>query len=384
MQHRKDGATEFTAEAEHNFHTQRAPGSAFTFEIQGDSHPERPHEHDPALYGQTLLAVAADGPDFYMTLGDDFSTTTLPTINADTVEAVYLHQRFCLGLLGHSAPVFLVNGNHEHAAGCNLDGTADNVAVWAQTARNRLFPQPAPDSFYTENAEPVEFIGLLRNYYAWEWGDALFVVIDPYWHSSVPVSNSFGDQDPSQRRRRDRWAITLGDKQYEWLKTTLRSSKATFKFVFAHHNIGDDRGGIEGAGYFEWGGKSRNGADEFSHKRPNWELPIHQLMVETGVTIFFQGHDHLFARQELDGVVYQTLPHPADPTPTLDWKDAYRSGDILPGSGRTRVTVSPEAVRVEYVRSYLPGDATAEHPDGEVVKAYELPAPAAPADATPR
>jgi len=54
-----------------------------------------------------------------------------------------------LGLVAHSSPLFLVNGNHEQAAACNLDGTPNNVAVWAQTARNRLFSQPAPDGFYT-------------------------------------------------------------------------------------------------------------------------------------------------------------------------------------------------------------------------------------------
>ena len=34
----------------------------------------------------------------------------------------------------------------------NLDGTPDNVAVWAQTSRNAYYPQPAPDVFYTGDA----------------------------------------------------------------------------------------------------------------------------------------------------------------------------------------------------------------------------------------
>ncbi len=34
-------------------------------------------------------------------------------------------------------------------------------------------------------------------------------------------------------------------------------------------------------------------------------------MVKTGVTIFFQGHEHLLARQEKDGVIYQEVPNPA-------------------------------------------------------------------------
>ena len=355
---------------EGGFHTQRAPGSTFMFEIQGDSHPERPSQHDPALYAQTLLGAAADRPDFYMTIGDDFSVDTLRTVNAETVGAIYRNQRRYLALVAHCSPLFLVNGNHEQAAACNLDGTANNVAVWAQTARNRFFPQPAPDGFYTGDTESVEFIGLLRDYYAWTWGDALFVVIDPYWHSLKPVDNVFG----GGAKLRDMWAITLGKEQYTWLAETLESSKARYKLVFAHHVLGTGRGGIEEAGLFEWGGRNKRGEWEFDAKRPGWELPIHQLMVKNGVTVFFQGHDHVFARQELDGMVYQTLPEPADPSYTLYNKEAYHNGDVLPNSGRVRVTVSPEKVRVDYVRSYLPKDETPQTRNGMVAYSYTVPA----------
>jgi hypothetical protein len=177
--------------AEHTFVTQRAPGSTFTFDIQGDSHPERvKKQFDANLYTRTLQSAAADQPDFYMTIGDDFSVDALKDVNSQTVTAQYINQRQWLGLVG--APVFLVNGNHEQAAMANLNATPDNVAVWAQNARNAYYPQPAPDSFYTGDAEPVEFIGQLRDYYAFTWGDALFVVIDPYWHSSQTVDNQFG------------------------------------------------------------------------------------------------------------------------------------------------------------------------------------------------
>ncbi|MEI7643973.1 MAG: hypothetical protein WCJ55_06805, partial [Chloroflexales bacterium] len=136
---------------EGSFVTQRAPGSAFTFAIQGDSHPERlKKQFDPALYTRTLLSAAADQPDFYMTIGDDFSVDTLKTVNAETVRSLYINQRQWLGLVG--APVFLVNGNHEQAALANLDGTSNNVAVWAQTARNAYYPQPAFRGRFFERA----------------------------------------------------------------------------------------------------------------------------------------------------------------------------------------------------------------------------------------
>lgn len=359
---------EFAATQEFSFHTRRASGSTFCFAIQGDSHPERAHEHDPALYAQTLAAVAADGPDFYLTIGDDFGLQTLQTVTPAAIERIYLNQRWFLGLVGRVAPVFLTQGNHEQVAARSLDGTPQSVPALALTTRNRYFPQPAPNGFYSGNAESVEHIGLLRNYCAWTWGDALFVVLDPYWHS-VESAGSRGE-----RPARDMWGMTLGDAQYHWLRRTLEDSDATYKFVFAHHVLGTGRGGIEMAHLYEWGGHNRRGVWEFDARRPGWPLPIHQLMAHNGVTIFFQGHDHVFVLQELDGVVYQTLPHPANPNYVLYHDDAYLTGERFPGSGYVRVSVAPDQVTVEYVRQYLPRDETPERRSGEIAFSYSVPA----------
>ena len=379
---RPPGRSEFRPQPGGVFHTQRAPGSTFTFALQGDSHPEREGRmYDSELYAQTLRDVVKDAPDFYLAMGDDFSIERLigrQALSQAVVDQVYARQRPFLGRVGRSAALFLVNGNHEQAARYLLDGTADNAAVLAARARTRFYPLPAPDGFYTGDAGEVKFVGLLRDYYAWTWGDALLVVIDPYWHSPGPVDNAAGGGRPEKGdgkragKRRDLWAITLGDAQYRWLAKTLTGSRARWKFVFSHHVLGTGRGGVEMSGLGEWGGKDRRGVDSFADQRPGWEMPVHELMVKAGVTIFFQGHDHLYARQERDGVVYQSCPNPADPTYQAFNREAYRSGDILPNSGHLRVTVSPEKVRVDYVRSYLPRDATAAHPDGEVARSYEI------------
>lgn len=352
------------------FQTQRAPGSAFTFFVQGDSHPERvPKMHVPALYERTLTSAVAHRPDFFICMGDDFSVDTLAERTQSTVAGVYQKQVPYLGLVAHSAPLYLVNGNHEQASKANLSGQPENVAVWAQTARNRFFPQPAPDGFYTGNREPVEHVGLLRNYFAWTWGDALFVVIDPYWHSDQAVDNSLGG---ASKGRRDLWQISLGKSQYEWFRSTLESSKAKFKFVFAHHVHGTGRGGVEQATLYEWGGKSPNGSRDFAAKRPGWPDPIHQLMVKNGVTVFFQGHDHLFAKQELDGVVYQTTPVPADASMPLYNADAYRTGDKVAGAGLVKVAVEAGQARIEFLRSHLPDAEVDGRKHGEVAFAYTV------------
>ncbi len=386
---RTGSATEFSIGEPCVFHTQRAPGETFTFALQGDSHPERLGKmYDPDLYVQTMNNVAKDAPDFYFTMGDDFSIERLISrklLNQESVDAVYAHQRGFLGLIGRTSPLFLVNGNHEQAARYLLDGTANNAAVYAGTARIKFFPLPAPDEFYTGNSDKVEHIGLLRDYYAWTWGDALFVVIDPYWHSSVAVDNEAGVEGKNDgkgagkgggksdgKRGRDLWNITLGDAQYAWLSKTLRESKSPFKFVFSHHVLGTGRGAVEVATKYEWGGEDQRGVDRFSTMRPTWKQPIHNLMRDSGVTIFFQGHDHIYAKQELEGVIYQAVPNPADSTFTAFNREAYKTGDIRPNSGHLRVTVSHESAKVEYVSSFRKQDEGEGRTNGALAHSYTV------------
>jgi hypothetical protein len=95
-------------------------------------------------------------------------------------------------------------------------------------------------------------------------------------------------------------------------------------------------------------------------------------MVENGVTILFQAHDHIFVHQELDGIVYQSVPNPADDTYTGRNKNAYLSGDILDSSGYLNVTVSPDDVQVDYIRSYLPKDEVDGRKHGSVDYSYTV------------
>ena len=390
------GGTTFLADTEHTFMTQRPPGSTFTFCIHGDSHPERTNTmYNADFYALTLSTAAADNPDFYMTIGDDFSVDNIPTneINQASVTYRYTLQRQYLGLVGANAPVFLVNGNHEEAsrwAFLNTNQVApgystvtfSNVAAWAQIARNQFYSEPAPDSFYSGMTnDTLPGIGSLRSCYAWTWGDALFVTLDPYWYSTNSVDTAYAE---SQHPNNNTWLVTHGDPQYFWLKNTLEQSHAKFKFVFAHHVMGTGRGGIEEAVQYEWGGQNVDGTWGFTTNRPNWPLTIHKLFVSNNVTIFFQGHDHLFVRQQLDGVTYQELPNPADPNYSLFNSDAYTDFIFKTNNtGYTRVTVSPTNVKVDYVRTILPtnelpnginNNAPLGVTNGQVAYGYSIPA----------
>lgn len=354
----------FTASKQYSFMTARSSGSTFSFTVQGDTHPERAGKMFRSdLYYVTMANVAAQLPDFHILMGDDFSIDPLISKGQATkanVEKIYKTHRDWLTIPGSTSSIFLVNGNHEQAAAYLLDGTNTNPAVLAGSARNKFYPLPAPDQFYSGNTEEIAGVGLPRDYYSWTWGDALFVTLDPYWHSPSAVDNVAGDEKGAGdsgasgggkgggKGARDLWKVGIGDAQYLWLKKVLEESDAKYKFVFAHHVLGTGRGGIEVSTTYEWGGTDPKGVTTFAKERPNWELPIHDLMVKNGVSIFFQGHDHIFVTQERDGLIYQSMPNPADDTFSYFNDSAYKSGTKAPNSGHVRVTVAPDAATVEY------------------------------------
>ena len=204
-------------------------------------------------------------------------------------------------------------------------------------------------------------------------------MLDNYWHAAALVDSGFrsdgkkggeGGKGHDHQKDRDWWDLTLGDAQYHWFKRTLERSQAKYKFVFAHHVHGSGRGGVDQCRLYEWGGENKHGEYEFRAKRPGWEMPVHQLMVKHGVTIFFQGHDHLYARQEQDGVVYQEVPMPADHGYVAYNDDRYASGVKAPNSGYLKVTVSPERAQVDYIRCYLPKDETDKQKTGDIAHSY--------------
>lgn len=345
----------------HSFHTARPPGQTFTFTIQADSHLDS--NTNVSVYEQTLANQLADQTDFVIDLGDTFMTDKYKPYTDAAPQ--YLAQRYLLGQLSESAPLFLVLGNHD-GEGAPKGNSGQDISSWSAELRTQLFPNPIPDDFYTGNLSQNPSVGYLQDYYAWEWGDALFVVLDPYWFTPPTKGNTI-----------NLWNPTLGSEQYQWLKTTLEASQAKWKFVFIHQLVGtldkDGRGGVEVAKFHEWGGNNPDGTSGFQEYRPNWEIPIHQLLVANRVTAVFHGHDHLFVTQTLDGIIYQEVPQPgstrANSTDSAV-QYGYRSGVVLGGPGHIRVTVHPDEVKVEYVRSYLPKDEKAGQANGQVDYSY--------------
>lgn len=397
------GASSSTQSAEYSFRTARPSGSTFSFAIQADSHLDE--NTDALIYQQTLRNIVSDEPDFLVDLGDTFMTekhnqaldptpqsgsnTNTGSPPASTEQQVIARYRMELkyfDIATRAVPLFLANGNHDAELGWIWNGSSAgkgqliaDLASWAANARYNYFvtPDPSTQPFYSGQSALRENISTTPTiperkpaaWYSWQWGDALFIVLDPYWNSS----SSSG------------WNMSLGLEQYNWLTSTLAASTAKFKFVFLHNLVGGSgsmRGGAEASQLFEWGGYDATisgngsasspisftlGSNVFSSKRPGWSKPIHDLLVAGKVTAVFHGHDHFYGQQVRDGIIYQEVPQPSARNTTNGTATAtaygYPSSGTFAGvfdssSGHLRITVTGTSVKSEYVRAWLPAGTT--------------------------
>ncbi len=373
-----------------SFHTPRNPGDTFTFTIQADSHLDA--VMTPAVYERALANALADNPDFHIDLGDTFMTDK----RREYKEALpqYIAQRYYFGQLCHSAPLFMVLGNHDGEAGYAARG-AENIAAWSFAQRTRYFPAPEilsveKPSMYTGRTSFANNQG--ANYYAFTWGDAQFIVLDPFWFTtSRPKGGGRGPsgevpaQNVDTAATDENWARSLGRDQYDWLTRTLESSKSRFKFVFIHHLVGGlgkaNRGGTESSIFFEWGGTNADGSPGFAQHRAGWPMPIHDLLVKNHVSAVFHGHDHLYVHAERDGIAYQCVAQPGNNLGSTRsaMEYGYKAGTILASPGHVRVHVAPESSTIEFVRASI-GDqsrgraAQSRERDGNgtVVDSYQI------------
>lgn len=368
VQYRATGTTSIKNRPIFNFTTQRPTSQAFTFVIQADPHLDV--QSDTNVYKVCLNNQLADKPDFMIDLGDfimtDKLTNSKKQVLRDTVTYRAHLLRHYYENISHSIPVFNVLGNHEAECGWYLNGTSNNMAIWCATDRKKYFKNPEPDGFFTGDTTNNKYVGKRQNYYSWTWGDAQFIVIDPYWYTMTKPDSLNG------------WRWSLGKAQYDWLKQTLELSTSKYKFIFGHQLVGGDplgRGGIEYANRYEWGGNNLDGSRGFETQRPGWYKPIKDLLAEHRATIFFHGHDHFFGKQDKECLVYQETPQPSHPNfSTVNYATAYgyKNGTILPNSGHLRVNVAPTGVKVEYVRAYVPASESSTRHNRDVSASYMI------------
>jgi len=330
-----DSATDETADTAsdtQNKDTISDAGSdTFSFAIQADVHIDEDTNTD--ILQNTIANIASVSPSFIMDLGDTLMLGEYGVTETDAIERLSLVDSYFSPL--KDIPICLINGNHD-----GENGFRPKLLKQSQDLRNQYYSMP----FQRLNS----FSGNVTtaNYYSFEKENTLFIVLDPF---TFTESSSAG------------WADTLGIEQYNWLKGILSQSDASFKFIFNHNLLGgidkEHRGGVAAASLYEWGGNNQDGKYEFSAQRPDFTMPIHDLLVEYDVTAVFHGHDHFYAREEKDGIQYILVPQPgtARPKVTTATEKGYTEGVILPSAGFLDVTVSESAVLIEYCKTSMEG-----------------------------
>ena len=363
--------------SEHSFQTQRAAGSTFTFDITSDSHINI-QLGNSSNWTSTMNGVATDSPDFLIDLGDTFAmdngSTSVALGDTAAAEQRYKYQLPFFNIASASSAIYLVPGNHEQQEAWHLQGTlANSLPVMGKNAEKKFFLNPVNNSFYSGDTGTYSYLSgdqLKQDYYAWTWGDALFVVISPFWTTTTkPYITTAGGGETDATGSGNRWDWTLGLDQFNWLKTTLQNSTAKYKFVFAHQIVGGNgmtspvnqvnygHGGVDSANFVEWGGYNTDGTTyTWNTNRPGWgSQPIRQMMEANDVTAFFHGHDHQFAYESLNGMVYQAVPSGSFTGSFGNYTTGGNSGntiwaDSTQGPGHLRVTVSPSQTTVDFIR----------------------------------
>ncbi|NDA80600.1 MAG: hypothetical protein EBX92_05655 [Actinobacteria bacterium] len=288
--------------------------STATFAVQADPHMDQ--NSSAEVYLNTLKQVVAAAPAFLMDLGDIFMVDKLQDKSEANIRSRFELMKSYYAKL-ENVPLRITLGNHDGELGYSKFNT--------KNYRREYFPEQTGELAY----------------YSFEGPNQLHVVLDPFTYTM---------ENPKD----DGWQWTLGKAQYEWLKKTLKESEARHKFVYIHHLLvgnAQSRGGVEIAHLNEWGGKSVDGSYGFDQFRPGWGQPVHQILLENNVGFVFKGHDHLYVKQDLDGIVYQTLPQPSHPGDKLDvMQYGYLSGKGVGGSGFLKVRTEGDTAFVDFIK----------------------------------
>ncbi|MFC2101177.1 PKD domain-containing protein, partial [Bacteroidota bacterium] len=351
-----------------------------TFDILTDQHHNTGGLTVGTIYENTINNIINDNPDFVISLGDMLSTSTTQS----GLENDYRVARDFLSELMANSPLFYAIGNHENEEGWFQYTTSPDRRIWGVNARKEYFLNPVPDAFYSGDNQNYSSLGvngdgLRETYFSFEWGDVLFVFLDPFWNTTSKPHNATVGNDPNPSTVTNNiWNWTLGVEQYTWLHNTLSNSNKPYKFVFAHQVSGGTttygRSGVMAidAGY-EWGGGSNwnQPNSDWSTNRPSsagWiHGPIHQMLVDNNVGAFFHGHDHCYVQESRDGIIYLECPQAGissgngfytttQPSIT-NVNAAYYdpAGTNYPNGGHIRLTVTPSQTTAEYVRTYTSG-----------------------------
>lgn len=373
------------------FRVQRPAGSEFDFCVIADAHWGRP-DFNYSLDGAWGFNCSAclshmlseRDSDFCVELGDGAYLVEVQS-QEDAYDRYDGYRRVMSTIL-QKMPLYMVLGNHEQEAGffqqedptiqpltMSRSAPAQYLQKWGTRARLTFIPNPKGNTYPEGGEGPPRYDSsvdwgagsdpwndgdrsYLQNFYAWTWGDALFIVLDPYRYTLVGETRV--PTSPSEWR--------LGPTQWQFLEDVLSASTARWKFILCHHQVGGGLIDVNGWLINEGQGEAYGRGSAIEATRPGTEQArLHELMKCHGVQFFVYGHDHAFCHSVLDGVNYLLCGRPSflntwfnKPGMRSSYGDVLVQGRDKPWTralytvlGYARFRVSPERVTMEWVRT---------------------------------
>ncbi len=268
-----------------SFSTAKNEGKPFKMVITADLH--RPLHVE--LFGkwalESMAYLKAENPDFIVDLGDLADVDVFnPSYNQEQVDSIYYQNIAYYQALGF--PTVFVPGNHE-AINQYYDKQSDAFRGWHYAPW--LSSKPLLSGVARLKYMPHYQHGIVglspdyRTFFSWEWGDALFIVFDPFTYTTVYPTNCVSNS-----------AFTLGIEQKKWLRDVVKNTDRKYIVLFGHHTLSgifNNEILCYGKGGAEVAGRGNNPTELFD------PLPTGRTR-----TVMFLGHDHVFVAENYRGL----------------------------------------------------------------------------------
>jgi len=266
-------------------------------------------------------------PEFVLDLGDNVAWPGSREYGQESLDGAveaYTRYRRQLGPLSINSPHFAVIGNWSGESGKFPEEAIGRVA----DVRKAFLPGPNHLTYPQGGSER-------EDYYAFSWGDALYVILNIQTYSRPSQPNELPSLAEDVNRITD-W--TLGEKQMAWFETTLRKANERFRFVCIHHPAGGNAGDAANTLYGRGGARAWNTGEQ---------ARIHALMKQHHVQIFFYGHDHVFVDDVVDGIHYALPGSCGAPWKFTKEETGYKR--FWPDSGHAQLDVTSQKATVSFI-----------------------------------
>ena len=256
------------------FTTQAAAGdsSPFTFDVLGDWGMVDTNGNNPDqanLYAQ----MAASGARFAVTVGDNGynsgSQTNYGDLQQKAADTSAIFGPSFWTVAGSSIPLFTAVGNH------GLSGTSHtDITTWTEdqavSSSNGVYANGVYNCCGGSTANYGD------EWYAFNAGTARFYVLDSAWGDSNGGTSTPYGQDYANH-------FAPAKAEYNWLLGDLQAHPGVMKFAFMH--------------YPWYSANSSQTSDTFmTTVQPGATQSIESLLASNGVKIVFNGHAHIYER----------------------------------------------------------------------------------------